>query len=78
MLEEGGEFDVVFSDIVMPGQSGIDLARVVRQRWPDLPVVLTTGYSDALAMQHEDSFPVLHKPYSLDALSAALGTAVKS
>ena len=78
LLEEGGEFDVVFSDIVMPGQSGIDLARVVRQRWPDLPVVLTTGYSDALAMQHEDSFPVLHKPYSLEALSTALGKAVKS
>ena len=78
LLEEGGEFDVVFSDIVMPGQSGIDLARVVRQRWPDLPVVLTTGYSDALAMQHEESFPVLHKPYSLEALSAALGQAVKS
>ncbi len=78
LLEDGAEFDVVFSDIVMPGQSGIDLARVVRQRWPDLPVVLTTGYSDALAMQHEDSFPVLHKPYSLEALSAALGKAVKS
>ena len=78
LLEDGNEFDVVFSDIVMPGQSGIDLARVVRQRWPDLPVVLTTGYSDALAMQHEDSFPVLHKPYSLDSLSTALGKAVKS
>jgi PAS domain S-box-containing protein len=78
LLEGGNEFDVVFSDIVMPGQSGIDLARVVRQRWPDLPFVLTTGYSDALAMQHEHSFPVLHKPYSLDALSAALGKAVKT
>jgi CheY-like chemotaxis protein len=78
LLEDGNEFDVVFSDIVMPGQSGIHLARVIRQRWPDLSIVLTTGYSDALAMQHEDSFPVLHKPYSLEALSTALGKAVQS
>jgi CheY-like chemotaxis protein len=78
LIENGGQFDVVFSDIVMPGQSGIDLARAIRQRWPDLPVLLTTGYSDALAIQQEDSFPVLHKPYSLEALSAALGKAVKN
>ncbi len=78
LLQSGERFDVVFSDIVMPGQSGIDLAREVRKRWPRLPVVLTTGYSDALAMQHEHSFQVLHKPYSLEALSAVLGEALKS
>ena len=76
LLESGEEFDVLFSDIVMPGQSGIDLARQVRKRWPGLPVILTTGYSDALMMQREVDFPILHKPYSLEALAGALAKAL--
>jgi len=78
LLESGTRFDIMFSDIVMPGQSGIDLAREVRKRWPRLPVVLTTGYSDALMMHRDLDFPILHKPYSLETLSAVLGKALKS
>ncbi|MDP3655924.1 MAG: response regulator [Brevundimonas sp.] len=47
----GGEtFDLVFSDMVMPGDmDGLALAKAVRERHPGLPVVLTTGYSEAAA-----------------------------
>jgi DNA-binding LytR/AlgR family response regulator len=41
-----------------------------------MPVVLTTGYSDALA-RGDHAFPVLHKPYSLEALASAIGQAVE-
>jgi len=78
LLESGERFDIMFSDIVMPGQSGIDLAREVHKRWPSLPVILTTGYSDALMMHRDFDFPILHKPYSLDALSTVLAKALKS
>lgn len=37
--------DVVISDIVMPGESGIELRRTIATRWPDLPVILISGYS---------------------------------
>jgi PAS domain S-box-containing protein len=77
LLESGETFDVMFSDIVMPGQSGIDLAREVHKRWPGLPVVLTTGYSDALMVHRDVDFPILHKPYSLEALSTVLAKALK-
>lgn len=40
-----GRYDVVFSDVVMPGSSGIELAQQIREVYPDLPVVLTSGYS---------------------------------
>jgi CheY-like chemotaxis protein len=66
-------FVAVLSDIVMPGDlSGVQLAKRLRQRSPDLPVLLSTGYSEALAYEVVD-FPVLHKPYGLMDLEGALG-----
>ncbi|MGE5597107.1 MAG: response regulator [Hyphomicrobiales bacterium] len=37
--------DLVISDIVMPGESGIELRRAIAERWPGLPVILISGYS---------------------------------
>ncbi|MFF9549830.1 PAS domain S-box protein [Methylobacterium fujisawaense] len=68
----GQRFEVVFSDVVMPGMNGVDLAREIRRRWPYLPVVLTSGYSHILAFEGTDGFPLLGKPYSVADLSRAL------
>lgn len=65
-------FDVVFSDVVMPGMSGIELAHALRTRHPTLPVVLTSGYSHVLAEKGSDGFELLNKPYSIDQLSQVL------
>ncbi len=65
-------YDVVFSDVVMPGMSGLDLARSIRHRRPDLPVVLTTGYSQVTAQDGTDGFALLRKPYSAAQLSRIL------
>jgi PAS domain S-box-containing protein len=70
-------FDVVFSDVVMPGMNGIDMAREVRHRHTGLPVVLTSGYSHVLAEQGTHGFTLLRKPYSVEDLSRTLGRAVK-
>jgi len=73
VLEERGEaFDYVFTDVVMPGISGLELARRIRNRWPDLPVVLTSGYSQVLADDAHHGFPVLQKPYSIGELGRML------
>jgi PAS domain S-box-containing protein len=66
-------FDLVFTDVVMPGGDGVALAKEIRRRWPWLRVVLTSGYSHALAENGSHGFELLHKPYSLDALVAMLG-----
>ena len=73
----GGETPkLVFTDIIMPGGiSGIELARKVRDRFPELPVLLTTGYSEQVAGAH--GFPVLQKPYEMTALANALGDLLK-
>jgi PAS domain S-box-containing protein len=70
--EDAARFDIVFSDVVMPGMNGIDLAKAIRASHPGLPVVLTSGYSNVLAQDGTDGFELLHKPYSVEDLSRIL------
>jgi PAS domain S-box-containing protein len=71
-LEAPTPFDIVFSDVVMPGIGGVELARIIKGRWPDVQVVLTSGYSHVLATDTHHGFPLLHKPYSVEELSHIL------
>ncbi len=67
-LAEGTKVDLVFSDIVMPGTiDGVGLASEVRSRYPHLPVILTTGYSDAAQAAPPD-LRILRKPFDTEAL----------
>jgi PAS domain S-box-containing protein len=70
--------DLVFSDILMPGSmSGVDLAREVRRRRPNLPVLLTTGFAgDPPKDVNAERIEVLAKPYDLPALQAAIREAL--
>jgi CheY-like chemotaxis protein len=68
LLAEGASIDLVFSDIVMPGMiDGVGLAKEVRARYPNLPVLLTTGYSDAAKAAPSD-LRILHKPFDNESL----------
>ena len=65
-------FDLVVSDIVMPGRmDGLGLARAIKKKRPDLPILLATGYSAAAQSVLAD-FPILRKPYQMHELSRAL------
>jgi PAS domain S-box-containing protein len=68
LLEAGTKIDLVFSDIVMPGTiDGVGLAREIRSRYPNLPIALTTGYSDA-AKAAPPNLGILRKPFDTEAL----------
>ena len=68
LLGDGAKIDLVFSDIVMPGTiDGVGLATEVRSRYPHLPVILTTGYSDAAQAAPAD-LKILRKPFDSDML----------
>ncbi len=72
LLAQGTKIDLVFSDIVMPGAiDGVGLAREIRSRYPHLPVVLTTGYSDAAQAAPSD-LRILRKPFDTAALRGCL------
>ena len=70
--EDEFAFDLVFSDVIMPGMNGVELAILIRERFPGLPVVLTSGYSDVLAENADRGFELIQKPYSVEALSRTL------
>jgi len=75
-LENDSGFELVFSDILMPGlMNGLDLATVVRDRFPELSVVLTTGYSEGAQVAVRAGFIVLQKPFDISALDQAISKA---
>jgi two-component system nitrogen regulation response regulator GlnG len=68
-LESSGAPQVLVSDIRMPGASGLDLLQNVKQRFPDLPVIIMTAYSDlesAVAAFQGGAFEYLPKPFDVD------------
>jgi CheY-like chemotaxis protein len=80
-LRKGTPVDVMFSDIMMPGgMNGAELARIVREEFPAVFILLTTGYAEAAASALAQEFPVIAKPYGrdllLDKLTQILGETV--
>jgi two-component system NtrC family sensor kinase len=77
ILNKRSDIDLVFSDIVMPGMSGLELGRLIREHHPETPVVLASGYSDRAAAAVAEGFVLLQKPYSLEALRKSLAEAMQ-
>ncbi|WP_227269503.1 PAS domain S-box protein [Roseobacter weihaiensis] len=76
MLRSGVHADVVFTDLVMPGDlNGYDLAGKVAEEFTGIKVLLTSGYaSDVVteAMANGQTYPILHKPYRQSELAGRL------
>ncbi|MGX7741747.1 ATP-binding protein [Rhodopseudomonas parapalustris] len=77
VLNRRRDIDLVFSDIVMPGMSGLELARLIREHHPETPVILASGYSDRSASALSEGFPLLQKPYTLETMRTALTQAMQ-
>ncbi|OVE79063.1 hypothetical protein BVY01_03570 [bacterium I07] len=73
--DQGGNFDMVFSDVVLPDGTGIELVEKLLDKKPELRVLLSSGYTDQKsqwATIKEKGFPFIEKPYSLCDLLLAL------
>jgi CheY-like chemotaxis protein len=68
-------FDMVLTDLGMPGMSGWEVAQAVKTRWPQLPVILVTGWGDVLEharLEGTGVDVVLSKPYTVTQITHAL------
>jgi PAS domain S-box-containing protein len=78
-LASGKKVDLLFTDVIMPGNAdGFDLTAMVRERWPSLPVLLTSGFpnADGIRSLAEQGVALLSKPYQRDELARALRQAL--
>jgi CheY-like chemotaxis protein len=72
-------FDAVMTDVSLPGMSGIELAKELAKKYPNLPVVISSGYGslnvEFLMGSAQSNVMVLPKPYDLDMLEKTLNEA---
>ncbi len=77
-VERDPKLALVLSDVVLPGGvSGLDLARTLRDQRPELPVILTTGYSRHASEVVAKGFALIEKPYRREVLAASLRSAIE-
>ncbi|MGH9903901.1 MAG: response regulator, partial [Pyrinomonadaceae bacterium] len=77
---ESDPFDVVLTDIAMPGLSGLELLARVRQRWPETPVIIVSGIRDkeqAKNMITMGAFDYLLKPFRVEEVEASVHAAIE-
>jgi len=75
LLSDGSTFDLMISDVGLPGIDGRQLADLARSRLPGLPVLFMTGYTEQAALRSTFLAPGMHlitKPFQLEALSSAI------
>lgn len=71
-LEADNNFDLLVTDMVMPGMSGAELAGIVRQKIPNIKIILASGYSEEIARRElatSEDFEFMAKPFSLGDLT---------
>lgn len=74
-------FDLVLSDVRMPGMNGVDLFRHIHELQPDLPVILMTAFAlEGLVQEalREGAFTLLPKPFDVEHLVSALSSAARA
>ncbi|MEW9855675.1 ATP-binding protein [Novosphingobium sp. M1R2S20] len=75
IVERGNNIDLVLTDHLMPGMTGGELARWIRQKAPDLPVLLISGYAEGARLPAD--IPRLSKPFAMSELSTRLAAMQK-
>jgi CheY-like chemotaxis protein len=75
LFEQGFAFDLLLSDVQMPGKlNGIDLVELVMKAWPKQRVALMTGYASELDRARRLGITVLSKPFNIDELTTLIAT----
>jgi CheY-like chemotaxis protein/anti-sigma regulatory factor (Ser/Thr protein kinase) len=71
ILKQRGSVDLVITDYAMPGMTGLELANAIKKQWPEMLVVIATGFAE-MAEETDGSLPMLAKPFTEIELRGAL------
>jgi PAS domain S-box-containing protein len=71
ILQREDSVDLIITDQAMPQMTGTQLAKAIKQEWPDMPILLATGYAE-IRPEDDAGLPKLSKPFLQDELAAAL------
>ena len=77
---EGGDIDLVVTDIRLPGLSGVELTKRIQENWPDVPVIVITGYGDigtAVDVLKVGASDYIVKPFSVSAITESTRAVLK-
>jgi CheY-like chemotaxis protein len=72
MLAADPAIDAVFSDVMMPGMTGLELADTVARQHPAVRIVLTSGFTAPALFARHPAYPFASKPYSIEHVIALL------
>ncbi len=79
-IEDGGEFDLIVSDVVMPGLDGPAMVRAIRKIRPDMPVLFMSGYAEE-HLRRDIDVPQMHfiaKPFSVQEIGDKVGAVLRT
>lgn len=80
LAEENGAFDLLLSDIRMPAMTGIELAHATHAAFPDLPILLMTGYAEQREAADDLAaiiLGVVDKPFTIAEIRARVAGALR-
>ncbi|MCU1269308.1 MAG: response regulator receiver modulated metal dependent phosphohydrolase [Acidobacteriaceae bacterium] len=81
LLSSGSQFELMLSDLMMPGMDGIALLEAAKERFPDMPVIMVTAVTDvsvALGALRNGAYDYLLKPFERDQLLATVRRAMEN
>lgn len=79
-IAEGAEFDLVVSDVVMPGMDGPAMVRAIRQQHPDIPILFMSGYAEE-QLRKDIDIPDMHfiaKPFSVSSIGDKVASVMRA
>ena len=79
LAEEEGSFDLLLTDVVMPGMNGRELAEAFHERWPETPVLYMSAYTEDEVIREGirlNSVTLLSKPFSVEEIVGAVESAL--
>jgi CheY-like chemotaxis protein len=80
-LAEAGRFDVILTDLALPGISGLEVARRISRVQPNVPIILVTGWATEMGAEERRRAgirEVLYKPFRIEQLTALVQSLIPS